>query len=153
MEFGELCINGVVVIFLIAFDHHVLLGTLSSSSAPLTTGVLQGSTLGPILFLLYINNVFTFNRNCKVVLFADDTRVGVSANNSNTLFQLRNMIFYDCSELFSSNMLTLNIKRTNFIIIGHVANNQYLTLNFSNGIINRVSSVKYHGAIIDKKLK
>ena len=36
------------------------------------------------------------------------------------------------------------------MIIGYVANNQYLTLNFNNGIINRVSSMKYLGVIIDK---
>ena len=50
-------------------------------------------------------------------------------------------------------MLALNIKKTNFMIIGHVANNQYLTFNFNNSIINRVTSVKYLGVIIDNKLK
>ena len=66
--------------------HYSQLGTLSSSLTPLTTGVSQGSTLDPILFLLYVNDVFTINRNCKIVFFADDTCIGVSANNNNTLF-------------------------------------------------------------------
>ena len=108
--------------------HCVQLGTLSLSLAPLTTAVPQGSTLGTILFLQYVNDVFTINRNCKIVLFADNTCISVSANNSNTLFQLCNIIFCDCSEWFSSNMLALNIKKTNFMIIGHIANNQYPTL-------------------------
>ena len=50
-------------------------------------------------------------------------------------------------------MLALNIKKTNFLIIGHVANNQHLTLNFNNDIINRVSSAKYLGVIICNKFK
>ena len=150
MKFGE---HKWFTSYLSNCFHYVQVGTLSSSLVPLTTGVPQEFTLSPILFLMHVNDVFTINRNCKIVLFADDRCIGVPANNSNTLFNLCNTIFCDCSEWFSSNMLALNIKQTSFVIIGHVANNQYLTLSFNKGIINRVSSVKYFGVIIDNKLK
>ena len=46
-------------------------------------------------------------------------------------------------------MLVLNITKINFMIIGNVANNLCLTLAFNNDLINRVSSVKYLGFVLD----
>ena len=66
--------------------------------------------------------------------------------------QLCNQIFNLSSEWFSHNMLVLNIKKTNFMIIGKVTNNQCLTLTFNNGLINKVSSVRYLGFVLDDKL-
>ena len=78
--------------------------------------------------------------------------IAFSARNITSLMQLCSQIFKLCSEWFSHKMLVLNIKKTNFVIIGNVANNQCLTLAFNNGLINRVSPVKYLGFVSDDKL-
>ncbi len=44
-----------------------------SKSKNIVCGVPQGSILGPILFLLYVNDIFSLSKNCKKILFADDT--------------------------------------------------------------------------------
>ena len=61
-------------------------------------------------------------------------------------------MFHACSTWFSDNRLALNVKKTNFMIIGNVPKNIYAPLPFNNGIVNRVYSVKYLGIMLDYKL-
>ena len=100
--------------------HRVQLGNFVSSLVQLVSGVSQGFTFGPILWVLYVHDAFNLYKHWKLVLFADDTCIAVSAMNVAALIQLYHEIFNVCSEWFASNILALNIKKTYYMIVGNI---------------------------------
>ena len=52
-----------------------MISGFNSSSLPITSGVMQGSVLGPILFLIYINSLFRAIHHGEAFLFADDVKI------------------------------------------------------------------------------
>ena len=88
-----------------------------SSLKHITTGVPQGSILGPILFLLYINYINNSNE-LKLLSFADDTTVYYSGPFNKYLFDVVNRELIKIYEWLCTNRLLLNIKKTKVCIFG-----------------------------------
>ena len=74
-------------------------------------GVPQGSILGPLLFLLYINDLAVVCQKLYSILFADDTNLFSSHSNINELFSTMNDELSNLNQWFVSNKLSLNIKK------------------------------------------
>jgi hypothetical protein len=99
----------------------VVLGNISSSVnisnwEIIKCGVPQGSILGPLFFLLYINDLpKTINREHNMVLYADDTSIIITdANKSNSKTDL-NRTLNKVNTWFNANLLTLNFKKTQYL--------------------------------------
>ena len=110
----------------------------------ITCGVPQGSVLGPLLFLLYINDLPNISQKLKFFLFADDTNILYKSNNLATLQSAVNNELKKLSLWLNANRLSLNISKTNFVIFA--AKNKPLspvTLLLGKNAIEQKEHVKY----------
>ena len=126
---------------------------LSSEWEIVKHGVPQGSILGPLLFLIYINDLSrTISKLANTILFADDTSIIVSTSNQDEFKTNINSVMYEIMNWFQSNLLTLNCNKTHFL--------QFLTKNkkelqiqmTSNSIISNLNSTTFLGLTIDSTL-
>ena len=126
-------------------------GTKSKETL-ISCGVPQGSILGPLLFLLYVNDLPNAT-NLFVLMFADDTNFFLSGQNENELIQKMNDELNKLSKWLIVNKLTLNVAKTNYMFISGqrvIDVNSNIQINGLN--ISRVYSAKFLGIIIDHKL-
>ena len=87
--------------------------SICSSWGEITHGVPQGSILGPLLFLLYVNDLPQItNDNSKIVLFADDTSIIITNSNPTHFENSVNKIIQQLNEWFTANLLSLNLDKT-----------------------------------------
>ena len=115
----------------------------------------QGSVLGPLLFLLFINDLPLCSR-LDSRLFADDAVLYSLAKNLNELELTMNVELQKVSEWLKANMLTLNYSKTAHILISSSKQNSQLldtfNINIDGNNINRVNKINYLGVFIDDKL-
>ena len=95
-----------------------VIGQATSCNRRVSVGVPQGSILGPFLFSIYINDLPTCLKHTSVTLFADDTALYFSAKSTTDLQQMLNEDLASVAEWLNDHKLTLNVAKSNFMIIG-----------------------------------
>lgn len=120
-------------------------------------GVPQGSILGPLLFILYVNDITYTSDVLDFILFADDTTILYSDKNIYNKINLINKELQEVSNWFRSNKLSVNASKTNYMILGtsHMTSkttHNDLNVLLDDTILERVKSTKFLGVIIDECL-
>ena len=133
-------------------DFSVSVGSALSSGIVSNMGVPQGSVLGPILFILYINDMQNCSDVLRMINFADDTTVFSADKNINSLFFSINQQMSNLDRWIISNKLSLNFSKTKYIIFSHNAVPQNLDIFIRNEKLSRVSNTNFLGIHIDEKL-
>jgi len=125
-----------------------------SKRLSITCGVPQGSVLGPLQFLFYINDLPNASESLTFHLFADDTNIHCACKNLIDLEHKLNHELSAVAEWMKSNRLALSIVKTSFILYHSKKLKPYKTFNLKiNGVnIQQVSKVKYLGVTFDANL-
>ena len=116
-------------------------------------GVPQGSILGPILFLIYINDLVNICKHTSPYLFADDTNLFINGKQLCELADKLNRELLDISIWLKVNKLSLNIKKTHFMVFTSKRKIPNPVSLFIDGIgIDEVKHTKFLGVFIDNRL-
>ena len=120
-------------------------------------GVPQGSIMGPLLFLIYINDIDKAVPSADdILLFADDTCVHISGINAQEVEIKANRALDEINNWFNSNHLTVNPKKTKFI--NYFSKSEKLNLSFNNTLIKQIGNkfpdktFRYLGFHLDENL-
>ena len=131
------------------------LNNSNSSLADITHGVPQGSILGPLLFLIYINDFLNCNPFFKFTLFADDSTLtcALDSHDGELVARTVETNLIPIKQWLNSNKLTLNNSKTYFINFNYRKKLNIREINFDGHKITEDDSVKFLGINIDKNLK
>ena len=135
-------------------NQYVSINGYESGLAAINCGVPQGSVLGPLLFLLYINDLNQAIKFCKVHHFADDTNLLCLSNSIKKLSKLVNADLKHLLNWLNANKISLNVKKTEMIIFKSKQKKLEgdLKIKLCGKRLYPTESVKYLGVKIDANL-
>ena len=122
----------------------------NSNQQDVTCGVHQGSVLGPLLFIVYTNDLPNALNDSQSILFADDTTIYHSSNDPKLSAKILDADLKLLTDWLRANKLSLNITKTNYMIFSNALPD--IELKIGAETINRVNEIKFLCVYIDIKL-
>ena len=127
---------------------------ITSSTLQLTCGVPQGSILGPLFFIIYVNDIKTSLNFCNHLLYADDTVLYKTGELGTSTINMQSDLC-EFKKWTDRNQLTMNVKKTKYVIFGLKSNTRKVVnhlLFINDNKLERVTSYKYLGLTLDMNL-
>ena len=133
-------------------------GAMKTSSLDIICGVPQGSILGPLPFIIYVNDLCNISKIFEPIIFADDTNLFFSRKRIKQLFHIANLELSKVFRWFNANKLSLNKDKTKNTFFNKARDTGNIPLKLPSLFINdqeikRITSVKYLGVLIDEHLE
>ena len=115
---------------------------------------MQGSILGPLLFLIYVNDINKGITHGKIVSYADDTTITVNSSCIEDVYIYAYENMTSIIDWFNANKLSVNLSKTNYMLFSSkkVEERDIAVININNVTIEKVSEAKFLGIHIDDKL-
>ena len=134
-------------------QQYVTINGTDSCPRNITYGVPQGSILGPLLFVIYINDLPHISNLANFILYADDANIIITGNTEGEvqvkLLEIASLLI----KWVDSNGLALNLKKTHYIVFSkRVVDFSKIDVRIAGTKIERVSEARFLGVIIDEKL-
>ena len=135
---------------------------ISSSIRVIETGVPQGSILGPLLFIIYMNDIYTVSDNLNFILYADDTTLSSPMCSFSSgcdgdverVSILINLELNKIADWLAVNKLSLNVQKTKLMIFHYrqriLTENDIPRLMINNAIIERVTEFNFLGLTVNE---
>ena len=156
MKFSDFGLNKSSVNWFKAYlakrTQSVNINGVQSDTEPILYGVPQGSVLGPLLFIMYINDLPTVTKYCKVHLYADDTLLFFESSSVQTIEAALSEDLGHVVGWLNQNYLMLNHSKTKVMLMGthqKLSSVQSFTVNVNANDLERVYKFKYLGVILD----
>ena len=131
--------------------HYPVVHGVSSGMEIVTCGVPQGSTLGPLLFILYMNDL-PLNTNIEVNLFADDTNLIMSGSDAKQLEMDINNELANVDNWMRKNKLSINFSKVKYMLISRKKEKFQFKIFINNNEISKNDLIKYFGVLLNNKL-
>ena len=127
-----------------------------SRARVITCGIPQGSCLGPLLFIIYLDDLEKCLKFSRASIYADDASITIASDDVAKLVEDAHQELSNLAEWMRVKKLSPNPNKTEFMIIGHPLKTKNLelpeVLKLNNSDIKRVNKTKSLGVIVDEKL-
>ena len=134
---------------------YVDMNGVRSSTAPITVGVPQGSILGPLLFLIYINDLPASVSKLTPIMFADDTNLVKKGKSLPALIKTINEELVNLNDYFKANKLKLNAEKTKVVCFrkkGHKIEHENLNIKLDGTTLKVEKNATFLGITLDEHL-
>lgn len=122
-----------------------------SSKTELKYGVPQGSILGPLLFIIYVNDMPNLFKQAKFIMYADDANIIITGESVSEVSEIARDLGCKLVKWVNANGLALNLKKTNYMLFSR-SKMKDIALKINNVEIERKREARFLGVIIDDQL-
>ena len=153
-----MCCSGVALDWFRSYitnrEQFVSINNVDSIPRVIQCGALQGSILGPLIFLIFINDITKCSNQFKYILYADDSTLSTWVPGYNVMDsdELINSELKCLDRWLKSNKISINADKTKYMLFSYNKNVNLPDISVGNNTINETSVTKFLAIHLDKKL-